>query len=564
MISHDPVPLVVVGLGAAGGTIAVELAARGIDVVGLEAGSDVRLSETARLFDDDEVGHLVDRRRLHREPEVFFLDGRPLPLAPWLARNTGVGGPHTWTGFSYRFHPSDFRVASTSGVPVDTSVADWPISYDDLEPWYEAAESLAGVAAEAGENPYEARRRGPYPSPANPVGAGADRLGEAARSLGLHPYRPPAAIRGRAVGGAERGGAELRGDDTCDRCGTCTFYGCHRDAKFSTLVAGLDEARQAGRVEVRAEATVTEVVCDGGGRPVAVRYLDGGGGAHEQPAMAIVLALNAPYVARLLLMSRGPDHPGGIGNATDQVGRHLTFHTGAFAYGVYDDVIDPDRGPAQHVGIDDLNEDRPWREGAGFRRGGVLHAGMPAAFTGGPLAFARALDVTIPLPEGVPRHGSGLLDFAAASYRRHQACYVLGEDLPQFDNRVRLDEEVRDSRGLPALRIEYRPHPEDRAQHDALLDTAADLLSRSGAHTVIKAPSEIPGGIFAGHAHGVTRMGDDPERSVADSFGLVHGTDNLFVAGAGLFVTSAGLNPALTILALALRSVERIASSVRV
>jgi choline dehydrogenase-like flavoprotein len=243
------------------------------------------------------------------------------------------------------------------------------------------------------------------------------------------------------------------------------------------------------------------------------------------------------------------------------VGRHLTFHTGAFAYGLYDEPVHSDRGPAQHVGIDDFNESRPADDGANFQRGGIMHGGMPAAFTGGPLAFARALDVAIPLPTGVSRYGDALLRFAADAYSRHQAVYVLGEDLPQHGNRVTLDPVVRDSIGLPALRITYRAHEQDVDQQRFLLSKAAELLAASGARDVVSAPSRIPGGIFAGHAHGTTRMGPDPAETVADDSGLVHGTDNLFVAGAGLFVTAAGLNPALTIVALALRSVSTIAAA---
>jgi gluconate 2-dehydrogenase alpha chain len=554
VIVDDHGQVCVVGLGAAGGVIASGLAELGVDVVGIEAGPDVTsgsdgLRHGNRRFDDDEVAHIVDRRLLHTAPERLVLDGRDLGPGPWLARNRGVGGPFAWTGFAYRFRPSDFCVASTDGVPADSSVTDWPVTYEELEPWYSAAEGLMGVAGQAGENPFEAPRSGPYPAPANPVGEGSRRLADAARRLGHHPYRPPAAIATSAGGG--------RG--SCDRCGACTFYGCHRDAKFASLLTGLGEARADGRVVVRAACVATEIVCDGDGRPCAVRYVDGAGRAHEQPADVIVLANNAPYVAHLLLASRSPSHPRGIGNDSDQVGRHVTFHTGAFAYGIYDDLIDAHVGPAQHVGIDDLNENRPWLAGAGFRRGGVLHGGMPAAFTGGALAFARGLDVTIPLPEGVPRHGQGLVDFAAHAYRRHQAVYVLGEDLPRSQNRVSRDATITDSFGRPALRIDYAPHPEDRAQHDSLLDAAAQLLTESGARTVVRAPSQVPGGIFAGHAHGTTRMGEDPATFVTDSAGLVHGTENLFVAGAGTFVTSAGVNPALTIVALALRAVPVIA-----
>jgi choline dehydrogenase-like flavoprotein len=486
VITHERVAACVVGLGAAGGVVAAELAARGVRVVGLESGP----AWDAGDFHDDEVAHIARRRLMWDEPEVMVLDGGPPVPAPWIARNVGVGGPNVWAGFAYRLHPSDF--------------AGWPVTYDEMAPWYERAEALVGVREVA-------------------PGPGGVLLERAARELGWHPYPPPAAI-----------------GPSCDRCGTCTFYGCHTDAKFSTRAL-------LGEVEVRAGAHAVEITR---GRPRAVRYVDGHGDAHEQPADAVVLACNAPYAARLLMLS-------GIATGNDVLGRYATFHTGAFAYGVYDDVIDAGRGPAQHVGVDDFNEDRC----PVSARGAVLHGGMAAAFTGGPLAFARGLDDTIPLPDGVPRAGAGLLRWAAHTYRRHQAVYVLGEDLPQWDNRVTLDPVVRDSRGQPALRIEYSPHPEDSAQVAFALERAVEWLERSGAREVAVAPSRIPGGIFAGHAHGVTRMGDDPATSVTDSHGLVHGTGDLFVLGAGGFVTSAGRNPALTIVALALRAADRIAAA---
>lgn len=553
MIVHDPVDVCIVGLGAAGGTIAAGLVEEGLRVVALESGTSFDPIESRSEFTDDEVAHIVDRRMLWNEPEVLMLDDGPPIVRSWLARNRGVGGPHAWSGFAYRFHPSDFRVASESGTPDGTTVTNWPIGYEDLEPWYGKAETIMGVGGLAGENPFEASRRGPYPNPPRAPGSASELLSEAARRLGWHPYPPPSAIL------AKRHGGQL----PCNHCGHCTFYGCHTNARFSTLVTVLPAALSSGRLEVRARSTAIEVVCDPGGRPRAVRYVALNGDFHEQPAGVTVLALNAPYVARLLLLSRSPKHPNGIGNAADQVGRHLTFHTGAFAYGIYDEPVHADRGPAQHVGIDDFNESRPAEAGERFRRGGVLHGGMPAAFTGGPLAFARALDDTIPLPKAVPRYGDGLLEFAAHAYSRHQAVYALGEDLPQAGNRVSLDPDVRDSLGLPALRITYRAHPEDVAQQRFLLARAIELLQSSGARDVVVAPSLAPGGMFAGHAHGTTRMGRDPARSVANDAGLVHGTENLFVAGAGLFVTSAGLNPALTVVALALRAVDDMAAAGR-
>jgi choline dehydrogenase-like flavoprotein len=547
MITDDRADVCVVGAGLSGSIVAADLARLGFRVVVLEAGPGHHGS-----FTGDEVAHVVDGRLLHAEPEVFVLDGGAPRVGTFLARNLGVGGPFVWSGFAYRFHPSDFRVATESGAPEGSSVADWPLTYDELAPWYEEAEALLAVGGVTGENPYEGPRRAPYPEAPVPQGPSAERLAAAARALDWHPYHPPAAVLVRPRPDLGRG--------ACTGCGLCTFYGCPWGAKASIGATELGTALR-DRVEARSGCTATEVRCDRSGRPIAVRYADGPGGFAEQPAAVVVLALNAPYVARLMLLSRSAAHPRGLGNDHDLVGRHLTFHTGFVTYGVYADVIHSDRGPAPQVGIDDHNENRPWRAGAGFRRGGVLHGGVPAAFTGGPLAFARGLDRTIPLPDGVPRYGDGLLRFASWAYPHHQAVYGLGEDLPQPGNRVTLDPRVRDSLGLPALRIEYTPHPEDLAQQHYLRERALELLTASGAETTAGALPSLPGGMFAGHAHGTTRMGADAATSVTDDHGRVHGTDNLFVTGAGPFVTSAGLNPALTIAALARRAVDEIASA---
>ena len=552
MIEHDVADVCVVGLGASGGTIAAALATAGLQVVGLEAGPDHDPARSATEFDADEIAAIVDRRYMWSEPEVLVYDGGAPMVFNWLPRNIGVGGPLHWSGFSYRYHPSDFRIASEQGVPADSSVADWPVSYNELEPFYEEAEQLLNVAGAWQQHPYDPPRRADYPMPPVPSTGRAEMLADAARAIGWHPYRQPAAVR--TVPGTEPHVHD------CNGCGHCTFFACGRNAKGSTLVSVLPPARATGNLDVRAECLATEVTVDSGGRPNGVRYRDARGDAHEQPAHTIVLALNAPYVARLLLLSTSPHHRRGLGNVADQVGRHATFHTSTMAYGVFDDVmLHAERGPQVQVGVDDFNEHRPWDAGAPFRRGGVLNAGMPAAFAGGPLSFATALGDWVPLPDGVPPYGDEYLRFAAHAYPRHVAVFGLGEDLPRPENRVTLDPDVVDSAGLPAIRITFTPHDEDRASAQYLLERSMEWLDAAGADVVLGAVPPLPGGIRAGHAHGTTRMGTSPDTSVADSVGLVHGFDNLFVAGAGLFVTSAGYNPCLTIVALALRAAGAIA-----
>jgi len=556
VITHDRVDVCVVGLGASGGTIASALAHEGLSVVGIEAGPDHDPADSASAFTSDEVAAIADRRYMWSEPEVLVYDGGPPLVFNWLPRNIGVGGPLHWSGFSYRYHPSDFRIASDQGIPEGSSVADWPISYDELDPFYEQAEALLNVAGAWHQHPYDPPRRADFPLPPVPLTGRAELLAGAARALGWHPYQQPAAVRTRAVPGTDL--------HACNNCGHCTFFACPRNAKGSTLVSVLPAARATGNLDVRAECIATLVTVDENGRPDGVRYLDAGGEAHEQPAGTIVLALNAPYVARLMLMSSSPHHPQGLGNEADQVGRHATFHSSTMAYGVFDDVLlHAERGPQVQIGVDDFNEHRPWDAGAPFRRGGVLNGGMPAAFAGGPISFASALGDWVPLPDGVPAYGDAYLRFAAHAYPRHVAVFGLGEDLPRAENRVTLDPDVRDSAGLPAIRITFTPHDEDRASAQYLLDRSMEWLNAAGASTVLGAVPPIPGGIRAGHAHGTTRMGTSADSSVANDAGLVHGFDNLFVAGAGLFVTSAGYNPCLTIVALALRAVGTIADAAR-
>ena len=550
MITHDPTDVCVVGLGAAGGIVAAAAAAAGRQVVGLEAGPDHQPARAGTDFSTDEIKYVVEQALQWRDQEVLHFGDRPPAVSNWLSRNVGVGGPHHWSGFAIRLHPSDFRVASTCGVPDGSSVADWPITYGDLAPFYDQAEALFAVAAGT-PHPWQPPRSQGFPQPPLPDTRRRQLLDAAAHRLGWHPFRPPAAI----LTGSDPTGVR----QSCNLCGHCTLFGCTRNSKASTGVTVLPDARASGRLEIRAGSLATEITVDRGGKPRAVRYLDQSGQAHEQPARVIVLANNAPYAAKLLLQSVSSHHPTGLGNAGDQVGRHVTFHTSTCVYGLFDEQLHASRGPAPQIAVDDFSEDRPYRMGEPFRRGGQLVGGMPASFAGGALSFALALGDWLRLPDGVPHFGDGLLQFAAHAFSRHMAVFCLGEDLPRAENRVRLDPTVRDRFGLPALRIEYTPHAEDIAQMQYLANRAAEWLTAAGAATVVRASSDrLPGGMRAGHAHGTTRMGIDPQSSVTDSFGAVHGMENLYVVGAGGFVTSGGVNPCLTVAALAARSARRI------
>jgi choline dehydrogenase-like flavoprotein len=182
-------------------------------------------------------------------------------------------------------------------------------------------------------------------------------------------------------------------------------------------------------------------------------------------------------------------------------------------------------------------------------------------FAGGPLAFANAAGLTAPLPNGVRPWGAEYRDFLARTYARHFGVYALCEDLPVEANRLELDPSVRLADGGPGVRITYRYHPNTLAMEEFMVERVAAVLREAGAHEVLTQRSALPAGIFAGHHMGTVRMGTDVTQSVADADGRAHDVPNLYLAGSGLFVTSAGVNPTGTIWALAYRTAAAIARS---
>ncbi|HZP96462.1 MAG TPA: GMC oxidoreductase [Candidatus Limnocylindria bacterium] len=540
----DDADVVVVGLGAAGGVIAAELAEAGLRVIALEAGrATVRASTDEREFQ-------VRRALFWREPETLVVNDGPPLRGSWLSRNIGVGGPLHWTAITYRFHPSDFRVRSGSGHVAGTSLADWPVAYADLEPFYDRAEREIGVAGAAGANPYEGGRGGAFPLPPVPQTRAAARFADAARRLGYTPYPTPAAVL------TERRASRL----ACNLCGRCSHYDCLRRAKGTTRDSVLARAARTGRLDIRPESRVERVLADPRtGLATGVRYR-GPRGRREVTARTVVVANGAAYQARLLLLSTSRAHPRGLANSSGLVGRNLMFHTNVMAWGAFDELLYADRGPQTAAAFDDLDEDRPReRHGASFIRGAAVLGGIPLVFAGGPLAFANAAGQTAPLPDGVRPWGSGFRDFLAATYARHFGVFALCEDLPMEQNRIELDPTIRLADGGPGLRIHYRYHRNTLDMEEFMVERLAAVVREAGAREVLAQRSALPAGMFAGHHMGTVRMGADPLTSVADADGRAHDVPNLYLPGSGLFVTSAGVNPTLTIWALAYRSAAAIA-----
>ena len=545
----DDADVCVVGLGAAGGVIAAACAEAGLRVIAIEAGA-------ATLRGSTDEREFQSRRALFwNEPEHLVVNDGPPLRGSWLARNIGVGGPLHWTTITYRFHPSDFRARTESGPVVGTSLADWPITYSDLERYYDRAEREIGVAGSAGANPYEGARSKPFPLPPLTPSAAATRFADAARRLGYAPYATPAAVL------TERRGSRL----ACNLCGRCSHYDCLRRAKGNTRDTVLARAAASGRLDLRDAGRALRVLVDARtGLASGVRYA-GPRGNRDVTARTVVLANGAAYQTRLLLRSASRAHPNGLANSSGLVGRNLMFHTNVMAWGIFDDQLHVERGPQTGAAFDDLDEDRPRaRHGAPFVRGAAVVGGLPVVFAGGPLAFANGAGETLGLPAGVPSVGAGFREFIAHAYTRHFGVFALCEDLPLEENRIELDPTIRQGDGGPGLRIHYRYHRNSLDMESFMEERLAAVVREAGARHTLTQRSALPGGMFAGHHMGTARMGTDPATSVADADGRAHDVPNLFLPGSGLFVTSAGVNPTGTIWALAYRTAEAIARDHRV
>jgi len=546
---------VIVGTGPAGATVAEVLTAAGHSVIMLEKGRNHLLALDAPFGPLGEVSN----------DEIKFGSRHFLGPDPWLEPRTfrhseadgdrvhtgevnnlpstvGGGGFHA-DGKLPRFREVDFRAHSELGPIAGADLVDWPLDYDELEPYYARAERIVGVAGDAQANPFAAWRSGPYPMPPGADMFCAILTSEAATNLGYHPYRAPTGVNS----------VEYDGRPACNNCGFCAFYGCPIEAKGDP-VAPLRHALATGRCEIRPESYVTEIVRDAGGRRArGVRYLDPDGALHEVSAEHVVLGAGAFETPRLLLRSE-------MGNP-DVVGRFLMFHFQTLALGIFPFRLHAHRGRAVTHLMDDpmlldnrtlaaaRTADLPYFRGGIVEHGGAAHPIMEATH----------------LPMG-DAHTRGMLD---SPMRDRMAAFTMqGEDLPQSSNRIDLDPHVTDVWGFPAGRVTYRPHRHEIACAEHWAPRLEEVMRAAGAETtfwVTSPPVEGPGRRNpdptpqSRHVMGTARMGDDPATSVCDRWQRLHDVDNVLVADSSVFPTSTGYGPTLTIVALAIRAARALA-----
>ncbi len=501
----EEIDYAIVGLGSAGAVLLQRLARAGFRVVGFEVGP----------FWDTERDWVSDEKGSH---DLYWNDlritggGDPIALGENNSgRGVGGGSVH-WAAFVPRLHPSDFRVYSEDGMGCD-----WPISYQDVKPYYELIERempAAGPAWFPWGDPHG------YPFGPHPLGGVGDTLVEGCTRLGIRVCAggPVAILSGSR---ADR--------PHCVYRGYC-IQGCKVGAKQSTLISHVPDALAHG-AEIRDRAMVSRVHINGDGRVKGVSYFDREGGERYQAARAVIVCGYSIETPRLLLNSACPGFERGLANASGTLGHYLMVQAGNVVAGRFANLVRMYKAPPAQALTEEFYETDRGRD---FVRGFAVQTVGPL-----PIAFAKQM------AKAKGAWGWGMRQ-VMMDYNHWSALGVLGEILPWWDNKVELAEE-KDEFGLPVAQVSFTLHENDRKLIRFAVNKAEEILRAAGAEEVAEE---------ARYAHlvGGARMGSDPAGSVVDGFGRTHEIANLFICDGSIFPTQGSANPGLTIQALAART----------
>jgi choline dehydrogenase-like flavoprotein len=538
----DAVDFLVIGAGAAGGVMAKELSTAGFRVVVLEQGPWLQPND----FHHDEVtvlyrsGITNDSRR---QPNTFRktpADRAVRQQAVEYGRLVGGGSVH-FTSNYWRFHPEDFHERSVFGPVPGADLRDWPITYDELEPYYTKAEWDLGISGLGGSNPFDGPRSKPYPLPPMPVKSSGVLFERAARKLGLHPFPAPVAVISQPY----------RGRAACSHCGFCESFGCEMSAKSSSLAALVPVAVETGRCEIRPESYVRKIEVGPDRRVRGAVYFD----AHKreifQRAKAVVVCANGAETPRLLLMSKSSAFPHGLANSNGQVGKYLMFDNGAMAMGLFEHPLNEYKSIVVTRVLHDFYRADPKR---GFYGGG----GLDSRFDSYATQFALS-----GLPKDMPQWGAEWKRTVAAYYTHIGGVLAHTSCLAVEQNSISLDDEVKDAWGLPALRVTFQPHPDDMKTVRFMAERQKELLAAAGATKIWMDEDTLEEPTLSRHLMGSCRMGDDPKASVVDRWNRAHDVPNLFLTDGSSLVTAARQQPTATIQALAYRAADHIQQAAR-
>lgn len=511
--------------------MASELAAAGINVVVLERGSE---KNAADFMQQDELTNILRQDFFspgYQETQRANNEEKAVPGKYSLLAQTLGGSTVHWAAWSWRFRPDEMRVLSHEGHIPGANVADWPIDYAELAPYYSRAEIALGVSGTAGSNPFEGKRDNAYPNPAHVYRASSRLIGRGAEKLGLSPFPTPMAINSRAYGNRAK----------CMNGGQCSGYGCPVQAKASPLFIHLPAALATGRCKIITGARAQEITLHPNGKARGIVYRDTAGSEHEIQARHIIVSGGSIGSAQLLLSSTSNRFGNGLSNTNDQVGRNLMCHVFSLVNFEMEEKSNNTIGPPGNIAIDDYHPSDAKR---GFRRGAVIGEAIE------PAPIVSAMKSTNYL-QGKRDWGQPLSDYLSR-FEHISGLIAVGEDLPIASNRIDLDPDHKDEFGIPLPRITHTRHDNDIKLARFFEQRMADIATSGGAiktwatdYTAVKTGS--------GHIMGTCRMGNDPETSVLNRWCQSHEVDNLWVVDGSFMPTSGGYNPTLTIFANAYR-----------
>jgi len=535
MAAHDPADVCVIGAGPAGAILAASLAERGHDVVVLEAGP---------RFDLDERLERLERglRGEHGSADVWDMGG-PRDAYTWSGdfeynlnahRIKGVGGTSLhWGGVTPRLHPEDFRMASTYGL-----ADDWPITYEEVAPYYRQAERTMGVSGARYQ--FSGPRAEGYPLPPFPPSYSDQLLEDACAELGIELHPVPRAMNSEPYDGRNE----------CVGYGTCQIV-CPSGGKYDASVHARRAERDGARVRTRAPVDRL-VLDDSGERVTEAVYAGPDGDERRQRARHFVVACGAVESARLLLQSATDGHPNGLANSSGAVGRNLMIHPGIKTVGKLDQ---PTR---QHlIGFSTRMTEQFYDHDQGPEGTMILTLSNTAGTAPATAATRQTSHAKHLLDGNVDALIGGRLADEVDEETGLVGITAWVEQLPDPDNRVSLDESKTDDRGNPVPEVTWRLDDHSRATLRSAARICRAILQEAGV-TDISTIGTPDHPLLLSHRMGTVRMGTDPDHSVVTPQLRTHDVSNLSVSSSGAFVTAGAANPTLTIVALTLRLADHL------
>ena len=555
-MDHD-FDVCVIGSGAGAGPVVLTLAEAGYSVLVLEKGpwwteQDFYKDELACCRRSVYTPELTDEQHV-----IEDLDSE----GDWVGESTSDSGWDFWngncvggssnfmSGFFYRLKPEDFRLLSEFGPLAGANIADWPISYEELEPWYSKVESEVGISGKIVDHPLAEPRSTadfPYlPTQEHPI---AQRIDSTCQELGLHPLPTPRAILSRAKDKRR----------SCEYSGYCGSYGCSSGAKGSARAALLDRALATGRCEIRPHSKVYKLVSNAKGKVVAADYYDADGRTQKVGAKIFVVACQAIETSRLLLSSTGPKHANGLANNSGQVGKNLLFSAGGSGSGdfVYAGMGDKQaealkvRGPFVNRALQD------WYYIDDKAFGGRAKGGTVDFLLRHPNPIGKAMSVKWDdddrLLWGRPLQKKLKSLFTASQSLRYE---IFCDWLPTDNCFVSLDAKVEDKWQSPVARVRIGYHEHDLKVGRYINERAMQVLEKMGAQNI---RSSVSGSPPQNLVAGGCRFGNNPATSVLDADCRAHDVDNLYVSDGSFMPTGGSVPYTWTIYANAFRVADRI------